>query len=107
LHIIETFPSVFQTRVRNRLLPPTSLQQLEDVQEEWYKIMLETIQNLYKSSPWVVAVWKAKDGMVNAVFLLFCPIYAQAYILNHTCFFGLDQGCCNALLTPANAISCC
>jgi hypothetical protein len=50
--------------VKNRFPPPTSLQQLEDVlQEEWYKIMLETVQNLYKSVPrWTAAVLKAKVG---------------------------------------------
>jgi hypothetical protein len=36
--------------VRNKFPPPTSLKHLEDVlQEEWYKIPLETVQNLYES----------------------------------------------------------
>jgi hypothetical protein len=36
--------------VRNRFPPPASLKQPEDVlQEEWYKILLETVQNLYES----------------------------------------------------------
>jgi hypothetical protein len=49
--------------VRNRFPPPTSLKQLEDVlQEEWYKIPIETAQNLYKSIPRTVAVLKAKGG---------------------------------------------
>jgi hypothetical protein len=35
--------------VRNRFPPPTSLQQLEEViEEEWYKIPLENVQNLYE-----------------------------------------------------------
>jgi hypothetical protein len=34
----------------NRFPPATSLKQLEDVlQEEWYKIPLETVQNLYNA----------------------------------------------------------
>jgi hypothetical protein len=42
--------------VRNRFPPPTSLKQLEDVlQEEWYKIMIESVQNSYKSIPISIA----------------------------------------------------
>jgi hypothetical protein len=54
--------SVLETRVRNWFPTPTSLKQLEDVfQEEWYKILLETVQNLYESIPRrIAAVWKAK-----------------------------------------------
>jgi hypothetical protein len=38
--------------VRNRLAPPASLKQLEDLlQEDMYKIPLETVQNLYESIP--------------------------------------------------------
>jgi hypothetical protein len=50
--------------VRNRFSPPTSLKQLEDVpQEEWYKLPLETVQNLYQSIPRrTVAVLKEKGG---------------------------------------------
>jgi hypothetical protein len=50
--------------VRNRFPPPTSLKQLEHVlQEEWYKIPLETVQNLYESLPRrTAAVLKAKGG---------------------------------------------
>jgi hypothetical protein len=41
-----------------------SVKQLEDVlQEEWYKIPLETVQNLYKSIPkMTAAVLNAKGG---------------------------------------------
>jgi hypothetical protein len=50
--------------VRNRFPPQTSLKQLEDVfQEEWYKILLEIVQNLYKFIICkAVAVLKAKGG---------------------------------------------
>jgi hypothetical protein len=50
--------------VRNRFPPPTSVKRLEDVlQEEWYEIPLETVQNVYGSIPrWTAAVLKAKDG---------------------------------------------
>jgi hypothetical protein len=52
LNITEPLWSVLETRVRNRFPPPTSLKQLEDVlQEEWDKIPLETVQNLYESIP--------------------------------------------------------
>jgi hypothetical protein len=48
----------------NRFYPQTSLKQLEDVLlEEWYKILLETVQNLYESIPRrIVAVLKVKVG---------------------------------------------
>jgi hypothetical protein len=50
--------------VRNRFPPPPSLKQLEDVlQEEWYKIPLDIVQNVYESIPRrIAAVLKAKDG---------------------------------------------
>jgi hypothetical protein len=56
--------SVLETGVRNRFPPPRSLKQHEDVlQEEWYEIPLETVQNLYKSTPrWTAAILKAKGG---------------------------------------------
>jgi hypothetical protein len=64
LNITESLLSVFETRVRNRFPPPTSLKQLEDVlQEEWYKIPLETVQNSYELIPGrAVVVLKATDG---------------------------------------------
>jgi hypothetical protein len=47
LNVTEPLRSVLETRVRNRFPPPTSLKQLEGVpQEEWYKIPLDTVQNL-------------------------------------------------------------
>jgi hypothetical protein len=50
--------------MRNGFPPPTSLKQPEDVlQEEWYKIPLENVQNLYESvRRRIAAVMKAKDG---------------------------------------------
>jgi hypothetical protein len=60
----EPFWSVLETRVRNRFPSPTSLKQLENVlQEEWYKIPLETVQNLYEFIPSrIAAVLKQKGG---------------------------------------------
>jgi hypothetical protein len=50
--------------VRGRFPSSTSLKQLENVfQEKWYKISLETVQNLDESiSRRTVAVLKAKGG---------------------------------------------
>jgi hypothetical protein len=50
--------------MRNRVPPPKSLKQLEDVlREEWYKIPLDTVHNLYEPiSRRIVAVLKAKGG---------------------------------------------
>jgi hypothetical protein len=50
--------------VRKRFPPSASLKQLEDVlQEEWYKIPLETVQNLYDSIPRrTAAILKTKIG---------------------------------------------
>jgi hypothetical protein len=64
LNITEPLWSLFETIVRNRFPPPTSLKQLEDVlQKEWYKIALETVQNLYQSiARRTEAVLKAKGG---------------------------------------------
>jgi hypothetical protein len=63
-NIIEPLWSVLETSVRNRFPPPTSLKQPEYVlEEEWYKIPLETVQNLYESIPRrTAAVLKAKIG---------------------------------------------
>jgi hypothetical protein len=48
-------------RTNSHLL--TSLKQLEDVQEEWYKIPLETVQNSYESIPrTTAAVLRAEGG---------------------------------------------
>jgi hypothetical protein len=46
-NIIEPLWSVLETTMRNRFPPSKSVEQLEDVlQEEWYKILQETVQNL-------------------------------------------------------------
>jgi hypothetical protein len=47
LNINEPLQSVLETTVRNRFPPPSSLQQPEAaLQDEWYKIPLETVENL-------------------------------------------------------------
>jgi hypothetical protein len=53
-----------EIRERNRFPHPRSLKKLEDVlQEEWYKISLETVQNFYESiSRRTEVVLKAKGG---------------------------------------------
>jgi hypothetical protein len=67
LNIIEPLWSVFGDRVRKRFPPPASLKQHENVlQEEWYKIPLESIQNLYESiSRRIAAVLKAEGGQTQ------------------------------------------
>jgi hypothetical protein len=64
LNITGPLWSVLETRMRNRFPPPTSLKQLEEVlQEEWYKFLLETVQNLYESiRRRIAAVLKANIG---------------------------------------------
>jgi hypothetical protein len=51
-------------RVKKRFPPPTPLKRLEEfLQEEWYKILIETVQNLYDSTPrGTAAVLKARGG---------------------------------------------
>jgi hypothetical protein len=64
LNMIEPPWSGLETRVRNSFPPPKSLKELEVVlQEDWYKIPLSTVQNLYESIPRsIVAALKAKGG---------------------------------------------
>jgi hypothetical protein len=67
LNIIEPLWSVVETGMRNRFPPWTSLKQLEDVlQQEWHKIPLEIVQNLYKSIPRsIAAILKAKGSSAS------------------------------------------
>jgi len=59
LNIVEPLWSVLESRVRCRFLP-SSLKQLE---EEWYGIPLQTVQNLHESTPRrIQAVLQANDG---------------------------------------------
>jgi hypothetical protein len=52
LNITEPLWSVLETRARNRSHLQLLLKQHEDVlQEEWYKILLDTVQILYESIP--------------------------------------------------------
>jgi transposase len=66
LNIIEPLWSVLETRMRNSFPLPKSLQQRERVlQEEWHKIWLETVQNLYEFIPIrIAAVLMAKGGPI-------------------------------------------
>jgi hypothetical protein len=60
LKFIEPLWSVLETNTWNIFPPPTSLKQLEDIQEDLYTIPLETVQNLYVSIPRrIAAVLKA------------------------------------------------
>jgi hypothetical protein len=52
LNIIKPLWSVLGIRVRNKFPPPVSLKKFENVlQEEWYKVLFEIVQNLYESIP--------------------------------------------------------
>lgn len=52
LNIIEPLWSTLERKVRDRYPPPSSLPDLASIlQEEWYKIPLQTIQDLYLSIP--------------------------------------------------------
>jgi hypothetical protein len=64
LNIIAPLCSVLETRVRNRFPPPAFLKQLQDIlQEEWYELLLRTVQNLYESIPRrTEAVLRAEGG---------------------------------------------
>ena len=64
LNIIEHVWSILEIQVRSRFLPPSSLKELEGVlTEEWAKIPLETIHNLFESIPRrIEAVIAAKGG---------------------------------------------
>ena len=64
LNITELMWSVLQSRVRGRFAPSSPLKQQEDaLHEEWYNIVLETVQNLYESIPRrIQAVLQANVG---------------------------------------------
>jgi hypothetical protein len=86
LNTTEPLWSVLENRVRSRFPPPTSSKQLEDVlQEEWYKISLETVQNLYKSIlTRIAAVLKEKGGGCPTPVNLYRQVAYQKQILcNH------------------------
>ena len=84
LNIIEPLWSVLESRVRSRF-PPLSLKQVE---EEWYSIPLETIQNLDKSIPrriqdvlWSVVAQHHINKEIcifHGCFHYFCPSPAHA-----------------------------
>ena len=64
LNIVEHFWFVLKRQVRNRYPPPFCLKELEQVlMEEWLKIPLDEIRNLYDSIPRRIdAVQKAEGG---------------------------------------------
>jgi hypothetical protein len=70
-----------ETRLRNCFPPPTSLKQEEDIlQEEWHKIRLQIVQNLYESNQ-RISVAVSKEGMVKHhnnkqiyIVLVLCPL---------------------------------
>jgi hypothetical protein len=61
---LNTIESVLETTLGNSFPPPISLKPLEDVlQEEWYKLPLKTVQNLYEFIPRrTAAAVKANGG---------------------------------------------
>jgi hypothetical protein len=62
-NIIEPLWLALENIMRNRFPSPTSLKQLEVLQAEWYKIPIETVQNLCESiSRRTVPALKAKDN---------------------------------------------
>jgi hypothetical protein len=65
LNVIELLWSVSESRVRSRF-PPLSLKQPEDVlREEWYNIVLQTVQNLDESTARrIQAVLQANGGPI-------------------------------------------
>jgi hypothetical protein len=78
-NMIEPFWLVLGTRVRNRIQIPKSLKQLEDVlQEEWYKISLETVKNLCESIPRrTVVVLMAKVAQHMCIVSLVLPLFCS------------------------------
>jgi hypothetical protein len=67
-NIIEPLWSVLETRVRYGFPRPTSVKQLEDIlQEELYRIPLETVNKFYVPvSRCFAAAWKAKGSSTPA-----------------------------------------
>jgi hypothetical protein len=68
LNISETLWSILETRMRNKFPPPIFLKQLED---KWYKILLETVQNLHECIQRTAAAWKAEGSPICVVSVVF------------------------------------
>jgi hypothetical protein len=87
LNITEPLWSVLVTRVRKRF-PSPSLKQLKGVlQEEWYKIPLETVQNLYKFIPRAAAVLKEKRWSKTILINISVQNCGVSIILLNPCIF--------------------
>jgi hypothetical protein len=74
--------SILETRLRNRFPPPTSLKKLENVlQEEWYKMQLQTVQNFYESIPRSIpTLLKAEGGPAS-----YCGVFNQRIARQQLC----------------------
>lgn len=64
MNIIEHVWAILKSNVKARVIHPKNMDELwEAIQEEWYAIPLQQIQNLYSSLPcWLEALHKAKGG---------------------------------------------
>jgi hypothetical protein len=67
LNIIGTLWLVMETKTRDTFPHQTSLKIPEDVlQEEWYKIPLDTVQNLFEFIPRIAVVLTTKSVLVHS-----------------------------------------
>jgi hypothetical protein len=84
--------SIFKTIIKYIFPPPSSVKKLEDVhQEEWYKILLETVQNLYESiSRRIAAVLKAKmvQHHIHKEICIVSVVF-QLFYLTPVCIFHI------------------
>jgi hypothetical protein len=86
----------WRLRVGNRCPPATSLKELEDVlNEEWYKISVETVHNLYESIlRRIAAVFKAKvvQHLSNKEVCTACVVFPLFYPTPVHSFNSAGQG---------------
>jgi len=76
LNIMEPLWSVLESRVRSRF-PPSSVKQLE---EKWYSIPLERLQNLHESIPRRIKAVTGKQWP-NSILIKQCISFTAVFII--------------------------
>jgi hypothetical protein len=100
LNIIEPLWSILETRMRNRFPPPSSLKQVEDIQEKWYKFsygLFKTCTSPFQEGlrqywrQWLVQHHINKEiCTVSVMFPLFCPTLVSPRSKTNTVYYWME-----------------